>query len=68
MKEGLLMTITICANGLIMIPVKIRCELDINAGDSLTFFIGDDKEIIMCKTTSVQNILSSAAHKRKPDA
>ena len=39
------MTITICANGLIMIPVKI-----------------------MCKTTSVQNILSSAAHKRKTDA
>ena len=35
------MTITICANGLIMIPVKIRCELDINAGDSLTFFIGN---------------------------
>lgn len=54
------MRITIYTNGQIAIPAKIRRRLDINPGDSLTFFIDEAlKEIIMCKSTSVQVVLDS---------
>ncbi len=54
------MRITIYTNGQIAIPAKIRRGLDIKPGDSLTFFMDEEhKEIIMCKSTSVQVVLDS---------
>lgn len=54
------MRITIYTNGQIAIPAKIRRRLDIKPGDSLTFFMYEEhKEIIMCKSTSVQVVLDS---------
>ena len=54
------MRITIYTNGQIAIPAKIRRRLDIKLGDSLTFFMDEEhKEIIMCKSTSVQVVLDS---------
>lgn len=45
-----MMLVTVYTNGQIMLPAEIRLQLDIKAGDSLSFFINDGKEIIMCKT------------------
>lgn len=54
------MRITIYTNGQIAIPAKIRRGLDIKPGDSLTFFMDEEhKEIIMCKSASVQVVLDS---------
>ena len=54
------MRITIYTNGQIAIPAKIRRGLDIKPGDSLTFFMDEEhKEVIMCKSTSVQAMLDS---------
>ena len=54
------MRITIYTNGQIAIPAKIRRRLDIKPGDSLTFFMYEEhKEIIMCKSTSVQVVRDS---------
>ena len=46
-----------------MLPAEIRLQLDIKAGDSLSFFINDGKEIIMCKTACVQKILQAQSSK-----
>lgn len=40
-----MMLVTVYTNGQIMLPAEIRLQLDIKAGDSLSFFINDGKEI-----------------------
>ena len=57
------MLVTVYTNGQIMLPAEIRLQLDIKAGDSLSFFINDGKEIIMCKTACVQKILQAQSSK-----
>ena len=58
-----MMLVTVYTNGQIMLPAEIRLQLDIKAGDSLSFFINDGKEIIMCKTACVQKILQAQSSK-----
>ena len=36
-----MMLVTVYTNGQIMLPAEIRLQLDIKAGDSLSFFIND---------------------------
>ena len=58
-----MMLVTVYTNGQIMLLAEIRLQLDIKAGDSLSFFINDGKEIIMCKTACVQKILQAQSSK-----
>ena len=62
--------VTIYAGGQIMLPSEIRRKLNIKEGDSLAFFLNEEriyenenKEIIMCKTSTIQNVLN--AHTRE---
>lgn len=57
--------VTIYAGGQIMLPSEIRRKLNIKEGDILAFFIeedGENKEIIMCKTTAIQDVLNAHSH------
>ena len=62
-----MMLVTVYTNGQIMLPAEIRLQLDIKAGDSLSFFINDGKEIIMCKTACVQKILQAQSSKNRSE-
>lgn len=57
--------VTIYAGGQIMLPSEIRRKLNIKEGDSLAFFLNEEnenKEIIMCKTSAIQNVLNAHTH------
>jgi len=56
--------VTIYAGGQIMLPSEIRRKLNIKEGDSLALNEeNENKEIIMCKTSAIQNVLN--AHTRE---
>lgn len=49
--------VTIYANSQFMIPLPIRQRLNIKPGDYLAFFIKNDKELVMCKTSAIQDVI-----------